>query len=135
MIIKSDFLKLSPPWVAREFFFCASESCFGSHAFVSRPIWSNQIFIFICASESCFGSHAFVSRPIWSNQIFKQVGAVTRKYNAARQRGVTTSKNPTLATGYLYQYYDVSITRGYVISSKHPIEILNEGAVGRLDTA
>eukprot|EP00116_Pleurobrachia_bachei_P005672 sb/3465934/ len=62
--------------------------------------------VFICASESCFGSHAFVSWPIWPNQSFtdsqnyalsgdirffaekgEQVGAVTRKYDAARQKG------------------------------------------------
>eukprot|EP00116_Pleurobrachia_bachei_P012167 sb/3472429/ len=62
--------------------------------------------VFICASESCFGCHAFVSRSISSNQSFtdsqnydlsgdirffaeklEQVGAVTRKYDAARQKG------------------------------------------------
>ena len=71
--------------------------------------------VFICASESCFGSHAFVSRPIWSNQSFtdsknyalsgdirfftekrKQVGLSRANTTPRDKRGVTTSKNPTL---------------------------------------
>eukprot|EP00116_Pleurobrachia_bachei_P018426 sb/3478688/ len=37
--LKSDFLKLSPPWVARE-----PRVFYNCHAFVSQPIWSNQSF-------------------------------------------------------------------------------------------
>eukprot|EP00116_Pleurobrachia_bachei_P011923 sb/3472185/ len=72
--------------------------------------------VFICASDSCFGSHAFVSRPIWSNQRFTDsqnyalafscdirfLPKSESKWGLSRanttpcdERGVTTSKNPT----------------------------------------
>eukprot|EP00116_Pleurobrachia_bachei_P014233 sb/3474495/ len=71
--------------------------------------------VFICASESCFGSQAFVSGPIWSNQNFTDsqnyalsgdirfLPKTESKWGLSRanttprdKRGVTTSKNPTL---------------------------------------
>eukprot|EP00116_Pleurobrachia_bachei_P015413 sb/3475675/ len=67
---------------------------------VVTPLGGTQIFI--CASESCFGSDAFVSQPIWSNQSFtdsffpviisllpriQSKWGLSRKYDAARQKG------------------------------------------------
>eukprot|EP00116_Pleurobrachia_bachei_P012927 sb/3473189/ len=66
--------------------------------------------VFICASESCFGSHAFVSWPIWSIQSFTDsqnypvisgfLPKSESKWGLSRantmprdKRGVTTSKN------------------------------------------
>eukprot|EP00116_Pleurobrachia_bachei_P014422 sb/3474684/ len=43
-IYKVGFFEVVTPLGGVRVFSCASESCFGSHAFVSRPIWSNQSF-------------------------------------------------------------------------------------------
>eukprot|EP00116_Pleurobrachia_bachei_P013044 sb/3473306/ len=67
---KVGFFEVVTPLGGMRVFICVSDSCFGSHAFVFRPIWSNQSFTDSQMSESCFGSHAFVSRSIWSNQSF-----------------------------------------------------------------
>eukprot|EP00116_Pleurobrachia_bachei_P000284 sb/3460546/ len=63
--------------------------------------------VFICASESCFGSHAFVSWPIWSNQSESKWGLSRANKTRAPPRGVTTSKNPTLGrvTRFLFRLW------------------------------
>eukprot|EP00116_Pleurobrachia_bachei_P017077 sb/3477339/ len=80
LLLKSDFLKLSPPLGGARVFICASESCFGSHAFVSRPIWSNQSF-----TES--QNYALSGDIRFFAEKREQVGAVMRKYDAVRQKG------------------------------------------------
>eukprot|EP00116_Pleurobrachia_bachei_P018069 sb/3478331/ len=41
---KVGFFEVVTPLAGARVFICLSESCFGSHAFVSRSIWSNQSF-------------------------------------------------------------------------------------------
>eukprot|EP00116_Pleurobrachia_bachei_P001167 sb/3461429/ len=50
---------------------CLVRLCFGRSEFfeVVTPLGGARVFI--CASESCFGSHAFVSWPIWFNGLPK----------------------------------------------------------------
>eukprot|EP00116_Pleurobrachia_bachei_P014666 sb/3474928/ len=82
--LKSDFLKLLPPWVARKFLFArrnlvlAVTSLFLSRFGQTKVLRTPKIMLF----------------PVIYIRIFaeklEQVGAVTRKYDAARRKGVTS---------------------------------------------
>ena len=62
---------------------------FGSHAFVSGPI--SSINSFTDSQNYALSGYIRFYTVKW-----EQVGAVMRKYDAAHEKGVTTSKNPTL---------------------------------------
>ena len=101
-ILKSDFLKLSPPWVTRDVLFARRKlllAKIGSHVFVSWPISSIKSF-----TDS--RNYALSDDTQFYAVKWGEVGAVTRKYDAAREKGGDNfKKSDFIATDEVKRFF------------------------------